>query len=1393
QDIWTLSTINAVYALAQGVHRTLQTKCGATYTSVCAEFMYDGNIHNTIMSNMDAENFTDITTSFFQFIQREANTKYQLKRFESSTSGSLDTVGHLTLQNVATTVGRYKPVMSECTGDCLVCSTQISNFQDFNLVPGDFYIIGLFDIHKQGTTPFTCGAVNEKHGLLLQEAFNYALELVNSKVGIFQNVLRGVVLGGISFDICQSPSRAAEIVANIHSGNIQIAKDGVVVSTRRIDAYVATMDTESSIRVADILTQLDIPQVSYGAKGMDLLNRKKYSYFLRSVPADDKQARAMVSYLKKFNYNNIQVISSFDEVGEPGMMEFKRLAYINKICITKQFTVGENGSVAADAPAVIPLVQQNLQAAVSGLLVVVLWLKDPLPILEVVDKNIVVRTNMLFIATDAWGADPVYLTLPSIRNLLSQKRLVILDVETADVPGFDEYLENKTPDNYKTNPWFKEYFETFLNCYTDTATGSVSQKCDPSATIPRADNYKQDYYVLYVMNAVFSIAFGINDAIRTLCTNVPGQTVYGACNLYVTSGEKRQKIMQGLLKVNFTDNTYQPFYFTEDGQSSRGFHVYNVTEPKPSTFEYQNVGSYNDTHFLKLDITYDTSVTAHCDVKPGGCVCEFKDDLPSRYMKKPDGDKGLSVVYIGDIHQASPTNPLGCGPINTADLHKLLAFFYAIEQVNNNRIFPSSLKLDGLALDSCTNGLRLGQDMYNVLSGNVLCNSNNDGLLVSPSTITAVVVDKDENAQPVVSMLSRQSKDSLFVVLCMLCLMSSWDYLSVVYTDTLGYSSMSDSLLDRLVGARAVVLFVNPDQIKLLLQASQSLGLTGRFVWLMASDWDPDTNKFVGLEQELAGAIIVNVRSAVLANFREYVRRLTYRNRGGIPDDWFDDIFETLHQCNILNLERPSSYRYSRTCTLDEVITDDMIRQDPDVLYVILSVYSIAFGLNNIPECMGASLDLSACLQLQPQRYDKIYKGIATANDPELLGNATFTFDDSGNGIVDYNIWNYHISTEAPYSLFKIGDYSNGMLNFKNELYAGSNLYDRKIPSSGCAVGSTCKLNGKISLHSTQVGGIYKDPVTGEVVRVEAIPSAGDRFDEGWAIVLSVLACLGGVISLGIFVYLLIMYPVRGGTTILGFILSFGIILLYLMAFPFIAHADVRMCGLRRFGLGFLIDCWRVRAKNDPYNIKYSKLGTPVGFFLVTVFFVLVQVMINAEWLILREPGITRIFYKNQFWPRCTPDDFYDESLVLSLVYIMVIILVSLLLGLATYRTVKNHRESRWILGILIVSVICWVVWCTASILGAIKMRDAAVVVGLLVNATVMLLMMPIRKLYLLYKYNITEDDVEEEDKQSTIALSQKGADNSVYGRQYDNNPKMQDMGSTRGSSNLYNSPQESE
>ncbi|GFS13478.1 metabotropic glutamate receptor 3, partial [Elysia marginata] len=1376
QDIWTLTTINAVYALADAVDRTLKEKCGAAYNGVCESFMYASNIQATIMAKMDILNFTDISSQFFEFMEREANRGFELMRYTSSGTtekkGMLDRAGSLTIDNKAQLMTDYQGIQSACSVACTECSSTNGNLQDFTMLSGDVYIIGLFDVHKKGSGPFTCGEINDKHGLPLLEAFNFAIEYVNSRKGIFRDKLSGIRLGGIGLDTCQSPSQAANLVANIQSGNIKLTKDDITVLPQSIEAYIGPMETESTLRVADILSQLAVPQISYGATGVELLDMDRYSYFLRSVPADDKQARAVISYLKKFKYNNIQVVRSFDEIGEPGWEEFRKLALANKICVKVNYLAGERGSVAGDAESIV-----NNIAARDDAAVVILWMKNPVPVLEAANSKVDVREKFMFIATDKWGADPTVLTNPNLAMLLKNRKLVILDVETADIPLFDEYLETKTPDNYKRNPWFKDFHEDFQKCFWDTPSGGRNQACDKSSTIPRADHYVQDPYVLYVINAVFSVADGIDRAQRELCT-FSGGYQSGLCNKYVTSGERSQEVMKGLRQVNFTDDTHQPFFYTEDGQSDRGFHIYNITNVGgPGTaFRYENVGSYNDSHFLKLDITYDPTVSASCDAdgtnpQVPDCVCKFPPDLPSRYMLSDDGGRGLTLVYVGDVHRPAPSPGLGCGPINTGpDLQKLLAFFYAIHRINSNRDFtlPDSIKLDGLALDSCTHGMRLGQDVYNVLSGNALCESDASGLLVSPASIAAFIVDKDHNALPISSMLTQQrittisptasitqlqddrvhpyflsirgSYEETAAAMLTIAKDVGWDYLSTIYTDSMEYHSAKDALLkhsqrmstcvgeatplstaatlddakatlERLsaqVGARAVAMFVSPQHMRLLLQASQALGLTGRFAWLVPADWAHDGNNIQGLEPEIAGSLRLETRSAVLADFNDYIRNLTFNNHLGIPEDWFLEIYETIHQCNIINLQDLSQTRRRRfpeACSKTEKIRagSPILDQDPGVLQVILAVYSAALGLNNIPECEDSNnnQDIAACLQLLGnRRLELIRDGVAGVEFdvlPQLLGNQTFrfSFDEEGKGRGGIIIKNFQASSgDNNYIAMPVGSYIDGLLTLDKSLYAARNLFTRgSWPSSACAPGTVCRCQLPMGRNwtyapsnvfdpsSVKVNEQYIHPETGELVRVDKIPGATDRFEDTWAIIVTVLACIGAVVSFALFLYLLVMYPVRGGTSILGFMLTFGIVMLYLMVLAFVAHANRNICGIRRFGLGFvysfvyasllvkLVDCWRVRGKNEAYPAKYSKLGRPLGLFFVTFFLVLIQVMINAEWLVLRHPGTERIFYDDKYWPRCSPEDFYDEALVLSLCYVMVLIVAGIGIAALSFTT----------------------------------------------------------------------------------------------------------------------------
>ncbi|KAK7481553.1 hypothetical protein BaRGS_00027202, partial [Batillaria attramentaria] len=1494
QDIWTLTTINAVHALAVAVDRTLTVKCGAGYSGVCNQFLTDTDTMDILMSTMDNETFTDLTGQFFDFVQREVNREYDVMRHDRrgiapASVGSLSGGGVLSLSiDRDPTTGPYREVRSACPEDCLVCEGFESNFRNFFYIEGDLYIVGLFDVHKKGATPYTCGSINDRQGLQLLEAFNYAIEYMNTRSGeLFSNKLRGVRIGAVGIDVCNSPTRAANLVANIQSGTIVLdLGGGVTISPTQIMAYVGPFDTPSTIRVADILSAIGVPQITYGATGLQLQDPVKYDYFLRSVPADDKQSRAIISYLKYFNLTNVQVVTSFESIGLKMTEEFKRLAVLNLVCITNTYTVGESGVITEDeADDVIQKLLQNERARV-----VILLVHDPFPILQAAGANDRADDEILWVATDKWGFDQEYLD-GRLDSLLGDRRtrdnVIIFDIETADVPGFDQYLEAKTPGNYRINPWFPEYYEFLFGCSWNSGT------CDSTRGISRADNYIQDPYVLYVVNAVFSCGLGIHKALKEICDDSTTTGYDGLCLKFQATGYRRDFVLQGMKESNFTDDTRQPFYYEPTGESGRGYHIYNVTANTmgigTSRYMYDQVGSYNDTHFLKLDITYDIVYRAQCTPFVD-CTCAFPRDIPSRYMAQPSPFE-LNLIYIGDIHQPHPTDPFSCSNINIGtDFYKMMAFFYAINRVNVNsdQRYRDNLRLGGVAVDTCSSTLRLDQDIFNLMSGFPLCDTDDTIQIIPPSSIVAFVPDGNANSVPVSRILASTGVTSLSpsatsselrrfymsenflsvvppddlqaTVIMQMMQELRWDYASIIYTEEPSMIAAKNELLSQAetartacfgqalglplnagideaedvlervsqqVGARAVVLFTLPAHTRLLMEAAGNKGMTGRFVWIGTSAWNQNGDELEDFKQEASGAIILQPHSVIVDDFRTYVKSLTFTNRGGIPDDWFEEIYQTLHRCTIMEAKRPLPF--STLCSKVERITDDMVTNDTSVLHTIIAVYMVAQGLNNIPSCRDVTFDISACLtNLKQSRNREIHQAILNAQYnvlPDLLGTNTFsfTFDKSGYGNIGFDILNFHPDPNgAGYTYTRLGDYSDNLrLNPRN--YAGLSLFDvGVVPNSNC-IGLECKCAGPTSSMSgsrsgavvggwtyvprqasvkvTEEGRTYQDPETGELYYVEKIPDLATRFSDMWGVAVATLAAIGVFVSLALFIYLLVVYPVRGGTSILGYVLAFGIILLYGLVFAFVAHVNSELCGLRRFCLGFcyaicysalfvkLVDCWRSRDKEDIYDVKYNKLGRPFGLFMVCVLLVLVQeglinekeVMINAEWLILEPPEVVRIFYNNQYWPRCTPNDFYDEGLVLSLCYIMVLIFLTIVLGFMTFNSTKNHREARWILGMAILAVPTWVVWCAWSTLGAIKTRDAAVAVGLLINATVLLLLGPIRKLYLLNKYQvlIEEQDREEQREARSVRGSEYGG---IYDNQYDNAPRLQDSGSAMGS-----------
>ncbi|KAH3888879.1 hypothetical protein DPMN_012922 [Dreissena polymorpha] len=1424
------------------------------------------------MANMDAMSFMDVAGSGFNFINREANRKLTITQIQTDgvekQVGTFE-FGELDIPLRETLMENYRNVPSTCVGECSQCKKDSSGEEEFIYVAGDVHIAALFDIHKMGGTPYTCGDINSVHGFQLMEAFNWSMNYVNSKQGIFHDKLMGVKLGSLIFDVCSSPVRAGNLVANYHARNFPIRTTDYRIDPSLIDLYIGPMTSEASIRVADVLNELGIPQIGYGASSVELMDRDNYPYFIRTVPADDKQARALIAVLKKYQFNNIQLISQNSSDGEYARDEFLRLAPLNKICVSGQYVVGQDGNIKADdARLTLHRLQQKPDARV-----VVVIMNDPTTLLQEANKlDFIIKDGFAFIATDKLGFGMAgYENLAGVDRLIGERRLITLEVESADYPEVDAFFENIKPN--KTNvqdKWFREFYEHIYNCSINIPTPKFPRVCNQyTLGYSRAEKYIQDPYTLYVINAVFAAALGIDKTIVRMCGRFNG-----ICPILLDNGEKRNMFLEDIKTVSFIDRTNQPFYFTEDGSSDRGFHLYEPQKAGMSLhsgadgYYWEDIGSYNDSHYLKMDVEYKPTWVANCSV--GQCLCEFPGYQPSRYMKKPSPND-LNIVFVSDIHNAQQDGT--CGSIDTgSNMQNLLAFLYAIELVNANKDlkFQASLKLGGVALDTCSQPNRIGEDVYSLLSGEPFCSVKDGGQVVSPSTVVAYMVSNSANSIALSSMLSPLQITSVSMsattvelndklqhqyflrtvppdniqamVIAQILKKFSWDYVSIVYSDnTYGRSardtllSLADpenpeycfhktiamplngdltkakSVIDQLnqqIGSRVVVTFVNPEHVTLLLQATTEKGLNHRFIWIGSDTWANNYHLINRYEEAAAGALTIQIRSEYSEGFKNFVKRFNYSNPMGLPRDWFEDIYQTVHQCRILGSAIQKAY--TSICTGTEKFTDEMINQDAYVLHTIMAVFQIANGLNQIDQCrQSTSIGIASCLSTLKNRKQTIYDSVLNAQHDVLPSDLkdrsfNFKFTPEGYGEIGYNIYNFRRNlTSGQYEYIKIGS-STGDLRLDPRDYKSYSFTDQSLPVSRCQVGTTCTCEGtnneKFSFSREESGeyvvskeGQYADPNTGRLVTIVDTPQSADRFKNIWGVIVATLAAIGAFATLCMFIYLLVVYPVRGGTTILGYMLCFGIILMYILVFAFIVHASEKICGLRRFSLGFvysiaysalfvkLIDCWRTKDKEDIYLVKYNKIGNPWGLFFSACLLVLVQVMINAEWLILEAPNMERVIYNNMLWPRCTPDDFYDEGLIMSNIFIMFLIFLSIIVGLFAFGNEKNHWDCRWLTGCVVLTVPCWMVWCLVAALGEYKTRDAAVAIGLLYNATVMLMCGPFRKLYLLHKYQAL---VEEEERKS--ARGSQRDYNSMYGAQYDNAPHMLDNGSTLGHDDVF-------
>ncbi|KAL8562533.1 hypothetical protein ACOMHN_045798 [Nucella lapillus] len=1400
---FVLSTINAVYAVAGALQTTLIEFCGNDFTAQCTALKQSDTMYKRFVENLKVVQFQDPSKHPFRFLEREGNVVYDILRFDGTRYQKIGTYGtSMELTNAAQLATYYKDVPAKCSQQCSEC---IFSGLSFSHTPGDIYLGGVFDVHKQGQGVFDCGAINAENGFQLLEAFHFALQQVNSKQGRFANLLPGVTLGGVGLDACQSAIRGGYLVSNINNGLASLVRDGKEIRPEKIDAYIGSYSSDSSIYLARILTDLKIPQISYASSSNALDDEVLYPYFFRTVPADDKQVLGTLRYLDTNNLRYIQVLYTVDAYGVEGKAQFDLLIqqYNFSICVAQRVAFPESSVVSQESSD--DVVSELLQKPIANTVVIFAGTGHIRAFLLAVARNPAAVGTFKFVGPTSWGNKQSVTN--NIRHVANNAVTFTLDFQGGVGNFLNSYLTKRTPANAANNPWFEEWFQYILNCYTSPSNTQMYPK--PCANTDLKTKVIEDNAILHVMNAVYSAAFALDATLKDKC----GENYAAVCEAYRSSSDRRNRLRDNLEKVNFTDDTDVQFRFI-NRQGNKGYKLFKLTSSPLDTdviYNQDPIGSFSSDGVLSLNMDRVPKYDDSCERKDACVECPTIRNRGVRYTVGGDPNGHVTLVGVFDVHNRG-TELYQCGSINMEGFKKFLTFWSFNEEAKKNRV-----RL--LALDTCSSSLRVGQDLYGLLKDGTLCNSEYfDVDRLGMANIGAVLVTGKGNTMSATRVLeplrvTHVSSDSVsplmdpyqyllrsltpwlgYVrILVQFLTESGWTYVNSLYvnngmgrTEYTAFQQVSQEKgvclrkgltlpdnpsdvdirvtlegLGGASGAKVVVLFTMPDLTVRILRLAQELGIADDYLWIFAMG-DADMNLRFPDGLSFQALVLQPVIPSRKDDVGKYIGNLKYeidpvqRNNALIPRVWWEDFYQTVHMCKLRDAEYPLNF--NTMCPLDATLNG--FNQTRTLHYTYLATYFLVKGLgsfyNDDNNChAGESLEacLTRTLVTRLAVRDRILNTDIDADQIKYKFIKPLRYVDG-----TYNIYRYNMKDGRP-NWDKYRSYKDGVFSSHGSLVELKSTCLR-LDGCGCGTQSAFAQAQTAEFVPTMPRNYYKYDSSNEQLYRWPV----------WAIVMGVLTGLGLLMTIIIFLYLLFFYPVKSGTSVLGYLTMIGIMGVYAINFAFFEHASSATCGARRFLMGVVymivfapllvkaIDNWRF-ADLEYGNRPYRGLTSSVTLFLIAVGIILVQCIIPVEWLILVHPTASRwtTHTFNDFW-WCDPPDFYDIGLVCSFIFVMFILVLTGIFASFAWDSGSNNRESRWILVSAIATAGCFLVWMIVTTNAGPIYRDPAITIANFVNATLLLIFIPIRKMHLLCQA--------QNDKQEVYADGQFDPYSNVYTNQ---------------------------
>ncbi|XP_045928761.1 extracellular calcium-sensing receptor-like [Micropterus dolomieu] len=449
---------------------------------------------------------------------------------------------------------------------------------------GDIILGGMFSFHstwrdRQDTymhkpLSLECTSLHFREFQYAQ-AMLFAIEEINNST----DLLPGKSLGYKIYDVCGSIARCVRVALALANGNEIVSASSEASCTRPAQVQAIMGETSSSpcTAIATVIGPFHIPLISHFATCACLSDKTKYPSFLRTVPSDYYQSRALAQLVKHFGWTWVGAIRTNDDYGNNGMATFTETAQQLGICLEYSVSV-----FRTDAPDKIQNIVEIIKASTSKVIVAFLSPSDMDVLIHALSHHNM--TGYQWVGSEGWIFDSQTAAMDRHHIL---DGAIGLSIPRAHVSGMKEFMLDVRPLNSSSNYIFTEFWEELFSCKFNQSKSSAGnhRECTGHEDLTGVQNSFTDMSLMPIFNNVYKGVYAVAHALHNILN----------CDKTCNSTVQLDPIMilQHIRKIQFKTKEGDEVYFNENGDPAAKYEIINWQPKENGIVDFVTVGFHD--------------------------------------------------------------------------------------------------------------------------------------------------------------------------------------------------------------------------------------------------------------------------------------------------------------------------------------------------------------------------------------------------------------------------------------------------------------------------------------------------------------------------------------------------------------------------------------------------------------------------------------------------------------------------------------------------------------------------------------------------------------------------------------------------------------------------------